>query len=150
MSSPFSPQTDPFRWEGIPMLAYKEDGTHFKSITRQVLFEGDPEQPLSCQLRYFEIAPGGHSTLEKHEHVHAVMILRGEGETLVGSEIRHLRERDLVYIPPHTWHQFRATKGGPYGFLCMVNSSRDRPHRPDESDLASLREDPAIAEFIRV
>ena len=31
-------ETDAFRWEGIPVLAYKEDaGTHFKGITRQVL-----------------------------------------------------------------------------------------------------------------
>jgi hypothetical protein len=48
-----------FRWEGVDQLAYKEDTTAgFKAITRQVLF-ANPE--LSCELRYFEIAPGGFS-----------------------------------------------------------------------------------------
>ena len=29
-------QTTPFRWEGIPVLAYKEDGgTHFKAISQR-------------------------------------------------------------------------------------------------------------------
>ena len=28
------------RWEGVPVLNYKEEGSHFKAISRQVLFEG--------------------------------------------------------------------------------------------------------------
>ena len=59
-----------FTWEEVPVLAYKQDGTApFRDVTRQVLFE---DADLGCQLRYFEVAPGGHSTLERHEHVHAV------------------------------------------------------------------------------
>ena len=70
-------QGDGFRWEGVELLAYKEEGSApFKAITRQVLFQR-PE--LQCELRYFEMQPGGHSTLERHEHVHAVMIFRGRG-----------------------------------------------------------------------
>jgi ribulose-bisphosphate carboxylase large chain len=30
-------------------------------------------------VRYFEIAPGGYSTLEKHEHEHVVIPIRGRG-----------------------------------------------------------------------
>jgi hypothetical protein len=33
-------QTEPFRWEGIEVRPYKQEGTHFFGITRQVLFEG--------------------------------------------------------------------------------------------------------------
>ena len=56
------------RWESVPVLAYKEAGNSFKDVTRQVLFEGSEQLP--CQLRCFEVAPGGYSTLEKHQHVH--------------------------------------------------------------------------------
>ena len=63
-----------FRWDETDLLAYKEEGSApFKSITRQVLFK-EPE--LKCELRYFEVAPHGYSTLERHEHMHAVLILR--------------------------------------------------------------------------
>jgi mannose-6-phosphate isomerase-like protein (cupin superfamily) len=143
------PQTDPFRWEDVPVLSYKEEGgTHFRSITRQVLF--DDGDGTGAQLRYFEIAPGGHSTLERHDHVHSVMVVRGRGQALVGREIHDLATNDLVRVPPQTWHQFRATTGEPLGFLCLVRSERDKPQRPGESDLAALRADARVASFLRV
>ncbi len=141
-------QTAPFRWESVPLLAYKEDGgTHFKDVTRQVLFEGGDH--LGAQLRYFEIAPGGHSTLERHHHIHSVMIVRGGGQVLVGREIHDLAQHDLIYIPPETWHQFRATTPEPLGFLCLVRCERDKPRRPTPADLAELRADAVVGAFLR-
>lgn len=136
-----------YDWENIPVLNYKEDGTHFKSITRRVLSEGLADIP--CQLRYFEIAPDGHSTLEHHQHAHLVIIFRGEGEALLGDKVYPVREKDVVTIPAQTWHQFRATQGTSLGFLCLVNVDRDRPVRPTEEDLKLLHQDPKIAAFIR-
>jgi mannose-6-phosphate isomerase-like protein (cupin superfamily) len=136
-----------FRWEGVEVMPYKEDDRAlFKAITRQVLFS-DPEQ--QSELRYFEVAPGGFSTLERHEHTHSVLILRGRGHCLVGSEVRTLGTNDLVAVPPMTWHQFRATEGEPLGFLCMVNSSRDKPQLPTDADVQALQADPKIAAFLR-
>jgi mannose-6-phosphate isomerase-like protein (cupin superfamily) len=137
---------DDFRWEGVEQLPYKEDERAlFKSITRQVLF-ADPE--LHGELRYFEVAPGGFSTLERHEHMHAVLILRGRGHCLVGREVRPIDTRDLVTVPALTWHQFRATADEPLGFLCMVNATRDKPQLPTQEDLARLKAEPAIAAFL--
>jgi quercetin dioxygenase-like cupin family protein len=134
------------RWQSVPLLAYKQDGSApFKEVTRQVLFE---DAALGCQLRYFEVAPGGHTTLERHVHVHAVMVLRGGGRCLIGEQVVSLALHDLVHIPPLTWHQFRALQDEPLGFLCMVNAERDRPQLPNEDALAELRAHPAIAEFI--
>ena len=77
-----------YRWDETDLLAYKEEGSApFKAITRQTLFR-DPA--LKCELRYFEVSPGGYSTLERHEHMHAVLILRGRGECLVGEEVRKI------------------------------------------------------------
>ncbi len=141
-------RTDPFRWEGVPVLAYKEDpGSHFKSISRQVLF--DDGKHFGAQLRYFEIAPGGHSTLERHDHAHSVMVIRGAGRALVGSEILDLRTHDLVRVPPQAWHQFRATGDEPLGFLCLVRSERDKPRMPTPEDLREMGSDGNVGAFIR-
>src|SRR5258708_35867451 len=95
-----------FRWEGVDVLAYKQEGSApFKDVTRQVLF--DSEDP-PAQLRYFEVALGGHTTLERHEHVHAVMVIRGRGECLIRNEAHVLRQNDLVSAPPMTCHQVDA------------------------------------------
>ena len=138
---------DDYRWDEVAQLPYKEDDRAlFRAITRQVLFS---DTALASELRYFEVAPGGFSTLERHEHMHAVLILRGRGHCLVGREIKSLDTRDLVTVPPMTWHQFRATCGEPLGFLCMVDAQRDKPQLPSEAELAELEADPAIAAFLR-
>jgi len=118
-----------YHWQGVDVLAYKQEGSApFRDVTRQVLF-GDSGLP--AQLRYFEVAPGGWTTLERHEHVHAVMVIRGRGQCLVGDKAYDIGERDLVSVPPMTWHQFRAAADQPLGFLCMVAVDRDRPQLPD-------------------
>jgi mannose-6-phosphate isomerase-like protein (cupin superfamily) len=134
------------RWEQVELRPYKEDGRAlFKTVSRQILFS-DPE--LDAELRYFEVEPGGFSTLERHAHMHAVMVLRGRGECLVGHAVRAIELHDLVTVPPWTWHQFRATTGEPLGFLCMVNAKRDKPQLPTEQDLAELQKDKAVARFL--
>jgi len=137
-----------FDWEDIAVLEYKDPGSHYQSITRRVLCEGMADVP--CQLRYFEIAPEGHSTLEHHEHAHLVVVFRGHGQALLGDRVHDIGERDVVTIPAHTWHQFRASRGETLGFLCLVNVERDRPALPTDEDLMRLRQDPAIASFIRI
>src|SRR5665213_1438174 len=129
-------QTGDFRWDAVDVLRYKQDGeAPFKDVTRQVLFEGGG---LSSQLRYFEVAPGGWTTLERHEHVHAVMVIRGRGQCLVGEEAHAIAMHDLVSVPPMTWHQFHAAADETLGFLCMVTSERDRPQLPAASDVATI------------
>jgi len=125
-----------FHWEGVDVLAYKQEGSApFKDVTRQVLFE--PEG-LPAQLRYFEVAPGGHTTLERHEHVHSVMVIRGRGRCLVGDKAWELEANDLVSVPPMTWHQFRASADAPLGFLCLVSADRDRPQLPEAAEAERL------------
>jgi mannose-6-phosphate isomerase-like protein (cupin superfamily) len=135
-----------YRWEGVEELPYKDDGRAlFKTITRQVLFS-DPQ--MQGELRYFEIAPGGFSTLERHQHMHAVLVLRGRGQCLVGDEVKAIELHDLITVPPMTWHQFRASAGEPLGFLCMVNATRDKPQLPSAEDLSRLKANPTIAAFL--
>jgi len=125
-----------YHWQGVDVLKYKQDGTApFRDVTRQVLFDSaDPP----AQLRYFEVAPGGYTTLERHEHVHSVMVIRGHGQCLVGEKAFELGTNDLVSVPPMTWHQFHAASDEPLGFLCMVAEDRDRPQLPAEHEIESI------------
>jgi len=135
-----------FRWTEVELRRYKEDGAaSFRDVTRQTLFR---RPDLRGELRYFEVAPSGHSTLERHDHVHAVMILRGSGDVLVGREVHAVRTFDLVTVPPATWHQFRAAPEAPLGFLCMVDAERDRPELPDAREIERLRDSAAAAAFL--
>src|SRR5258708_13258392 len=78
------------RWEGVEQLPYKEDDRAlFKSVTRQVLFS---DSELHGELRYFEVAAGGFSTLERHAHMHPVLILPARGHSPIGAPVQ----------PPHT------------------------------------------------
>ena len=136
-----------FRWDDVSLLAYKEEGSApFKAITRQTLFK---DEALRCELRYFEVAPGGYSTLERHEHSHGVMILRGAADVMVGGEVRPVKQFDLVRIPSMTWHQFRTSGDEPMGFLCMVNVERDKPQLPTADELDQLKSDPIVAHFLK-
>jgi quercetin dioxygenase-like cupin family protein len=143
---PFAPAGDEYRWIGVEQLRYKAEGTApFRDVTRQTLFR---RPDMRGELRYFEVAPGGHSTLERHTHTHAVMVLRGAGAVLVGEAVFQLKTFDLVTVPPSTWHQFRATSEAPLGFLCMVDAERDKPELPNAHDLERLRKNQAAAAFL--
>ena len=136
------------RWEETPVLAYKQDGTtSFRDITKQILFEG---AQMNFQWRYFEVASGGYSSLERHEHEHAVMIVRGEGRVLLGDAVHAIKLYDLILVPSMAWHQFQPAGDAPLGFLCIVNAERDRPQLPTAADLETLRQHPAVAAFIKV
>ncbi len=139
-----------FRWD-VPLKEYKTEGTGFRDITRQTLLgEGEGEERLNFLTRYFEVQPGGYSSLEHHEHPHAVLIIRGEGEVILQDRVELLHLHDCVYISPHTWHQFHATGQEPLGFLCIVDRQRDRPQIPGAEDLETMREQPEVARRLRV
>jgi mannose-6-phosphate isomerase-like protein (cupin superfamily) len=125
-----------FHWEGVDVLKYKDEGAApFKDVTRQVLFDStDPP----AQLRYFEVSAGGWTTLERHNHVHSVMVIRGRGKALVGDKAYDIDLHDLVSVPPMTWHQFHASPEEPLGFLCLVASNRDRPQLPADHEVEAI------------
>ena len=117
-----------YRWESVELREYRTGEARFKGITRQTLLgEGSGETPLNSLTRYFEIEPGGRSSLEHHRHPHSVVVLRGAGRVLLGGESHPIEPFDCVYVSPGTVHQFQATEEGPLGFLCIVDRHRDRP-----------------------
>jgi quercetin dioxygenase-like cupin family protein len=142
---PFDPAA--FDWDGVETRAYKDGEGPYSGVTRRVLFA--PGDDLPVEWRYFEIAPGGWSTLERHDHSHAVVVVRGRGRALVGGVVRRVAAFDLIRIAPLDWHQFRADADAPLGFFCLVAADRDRPRLPSAEDVAALSADPSVAVFIR-
>jgi ribulose-bisphosphate carboxylase large chain len=115
-----------FRWDGVPIVEYKQPADHWCGIVRQVLV-GDRGEQTAFQVRYFEIAPGGFSSLESHRHEHGVIVLRGRGEVQLGELVQDLHFGDVVYVAPDEVHQFRNPTSEPFGFLCIVDARRDNP-----------------------
>lgn len=128
-----------FRWEAVERREYKTDGAPYKDVMRQtVLGEGPGEGALSFLTRYFEVQPGGYSTLERHQHPHAVVILRGRGRVVLGGQAHDIEPFDCVYVSPGVYHQFQATGDEPLGFLCTVDRQRDRPELPTAEERTAL------------
>jgi quercetin dioxygenase-like cupin family protein len=116
-----------FRWEGVPVAEYKQAGEHWRGVARMVLV-GDAGERTTFHVRYFEVAPGGFTSLEEHAHEHAVVVLRGHGQVRLGDVVHDLGFGDTVYVAPREAHQFRnASATEPFGFLCVVDAQRDRP-----------------------
>ncbi len=71
--------------------------------------------------------------LEKHEHEHVVVPLRGRGEVQLGCYIYKVGLGDVVYVAPSDPHQFRNPEDAQeaFGFLCIVNAERDIPMTVD-------------------
>jgi len=139
-----------FQWSGIVRKEYKVRDSHFRDITRHTLLgEADDEKSLKSQLRYFEIEPGGYSSLERHQHPHMVVIVRGRGRVILGDSVEPIDHLDCVYVAPGTFHQFHATEGEQLGFLCVVDRERDRPLLPTVEERAKLAENPAVAKLMK-
>jgi quercetin dioxygenase-like cupin family protein len=116
----------PHTWEGVPLTEYKPAADHHWGVLRSVLV-GQSGEATSFHVRYFEVGPGGHTTVEHHAHEHVVIILRGRGEVQLGEEVHEVGYGDLVYVAPHGVHQLRNPHEEPFGFLCMVDAQRDKP-----------------------
>jgi quercetin dioxygenase-like cupin family protein len=116
------------RWRGTAAEAYKQstaDGD-WESITRQVLFAGSRGDAMRFDVRYFELAGTGRSSLERHRHAHVVIALYGTGRVRIGARWARLRRFDACYIGPNITHQLRSDGAAPFGFLCVVDAKRDR------------------------
>ncbi|SPQ00850.1 Cupin domain protein [Candidatus Sulfobium mesophilum] len=113
-------------WQGIADEPYKTAADGWSNIVRRVLIGGRGES-AKFHVRYFEIAPGGTSSLERHRHEHVVICVKGEGVVRTGRTRRKMRYMDTLYISPDTVHQLRNPNDVPFGFLCIVNARRDKP-----------------------
>lgn len=116
----------PHTWSGVPLQDYKQAASHHCGVLRQVLV-GDRDEATQFQVRYFEIAPEGFSTLEHHRHEHVVVVMRGRGLVRLQETTHEVGVGDVVYVAPDEVHQLTNPHPEPFGFLCVVDTIRDTP-----------------------
>jgi quercetin dioxygenase-like cupin family protein len=71
-------------------------------------------------MRVFDVGPGGHTPLHRHDYEHEIFILEGEGEVTEGRRILALLPGSVVFIRPGTPHQFRNPGDRVLRFLCLI------------------------------
>ncbi len=118
--------TGKFTWEGVKTEQYKVSGKDWSDIIRKT-FIGIRGETTRFHLRYFEIAPGGYSSFEKHRHEHVVIGIRGKGICVINKKKYIVNYLDTLYIAPSAPHQLRNPYKEPFGFFCIVNAKRDKP-----------------------
>lgn len=112
------------RWHGIKSIPYKDKKGKWRVIERFPLVFSSS---IKFEVRYFEIKPGGCSSLEYHNHSHVVISLKGKGRVRLGTKSYTLKYLDILYIAPDEIHQLSNPYKEPFGFLCIVDSERDKP-----------------------
>ncbi len=79
-----------------------------------------------------------------------MICVRGFGYAVVGSGTHDISAFDHIYVPANTPHQFVNSGDEPFGFLCIVDSERDRPRALTAAELETLRCTPDVAAKIRM
>jgi ribulose-bisphosphate carboxylase large chain len=121
------PGSEDYSWAGRPASNYKADQSFpFEGVTRVELI-GKAGEEAQFDLRYFELAPGGYTSLEKHAHTHTIIGVRGVGAAWIDGEDLQVRPNDVVYIDTLEPHQLKNAGAEPFGFYCIVDHDRDRP-----------------------
>ncbi|UCF86928.1 MAG: cupin domain-containing protein [Nitrospiraceae bacterium] len=114
-----------YTWRGIKTETYKPGQGDWHSIIRRTLIGN--ELKSKSHVRYFEIAPGGQSSFEKHRHEHIVIGIRGTGRVSLDNKQHMVKIFDVIYVSPNTPHCFSNPSDEPFGFLCIVSAKRDKP-----------------------
>ncbi len=110
-----------FDWEGVELSRYppERDIKGMKGVSVRWLI-GPAEEAPNFALRYFEVEPGGWTSLDQHAHDHGVVIMRGQGRVRLGEEEFDIAFGDVVYVPGNEVHQFKNTGEEPFGFFCVI------------------------------
>lgn len=120
-----------FNWAGRESSPYKDAADLAFRGVRRVELVGKHGEPSRTDLRYFEVEPGGYSSLERHVHGHIVIGARGSGVLVQGGARHPLAVNDVAWIAPLEAHQLLNESAQPFGFFCIVDHRRDRPMTVD-------------------
>ena len=113
----FSENQDQFQWKDVEGLPLDIEG--IQSATKHILV-GEKEGAPNSIMRYFNLAPGGHSKLERHPQEHEVLIIRGKGKVQIGEKFFIVNPFDAVFIEGDELHQFSNLFDRPFGFICVI------------------------------
>jgi quercetin dioxygenase-like cupin family protein len=75
---------------------------------------------LSMAMRFFEVAPGGHTPLHQHPYEHEILIMEGTGTVWRDGQEVALQPGDVLFIPSDEKHQFKNAGQTPLKFMCLI------------------------------
>ena len=113
----FSGNQDQFQWEDVEGIPLDIEG--IQSAAKHILI-GDKEGAPNSIMRYFSLAPGGHSKLERHSQEHEVLVIQGKGKVRIGNNDFTVNPFDAVFIEGNELHQFSNPFDHPFGFICVI------------------------------
>jgi quercetin dioxygenase-like cupin family protein len=106
-------RTGRWTWEGVDPRAYASGAERHTLLSAA-------DGARDVELRYFRIPAGGASALESHDHEHAILILHGRAEVLLGDATTEAGEGDAVLVSSGERHRLRALGDEDLGFLCTA------------------------------
>ena len=71
-------------------------------------------------MRFFDIAPGGHTPKHSHEWEHEVYVLDGAGKIALKGGKEKLVAGDAVLVEPNELHQFVNDGKEPFKLICVI------------------------------
>ncbi|MCG3148958.1 MAG: hypothetical protein PCFJNLEI_02410 [Verrucomicrobiae bacterium] len=75
---------------------------------------------MSMAMRFFEVAPGGHTPLHQHGYEHEILIMEGAGTVWRAGQELPLQAGDVLYIPADEKHQFKNAGQQAFKFMCLI------------------------------
>ncbi len=106
--------------EPITQRAQSEVTMEGAERVRMRMLIGPGDGAARFHMRHFEVAPGGHTPLHRHDYEHEVLVLSGRGIVTGGEQQREIGPGDVVWIPPNELHQFRNAGDQPLEFICLI------------------------------
>lgn len=108
--------------EQVPLKPVEMAGAHGAQMAVMV---GRSDGAPNFALRQIQVSPGGHTPRHSHDYEHEVYVVEGQGTILLEGAERPIRKGDVIYVPAHEEHQFKAAAADALRFLCLVPMSRD-------------------------
>ena len=88
-------------------------------VSKRVVIGEDHGAPHFV-MRVFDVEAGGETPLHSHDGEHEVYVLAGRGTVMDGETPVELTPGTVVWVPGGDVHQFRADRGEPLRFLCVI------------------------------
>lgn len=106
------------RKDEVKAAAVEMEGA--KDVTMKILIGADDGSEFIV-MRYFTVAPGGHTPHHTHIQEHVVSIQKGRGVVIDADGGEHeVSAGDSVYVPSNEKHQFRNPYDEPFEFICNI------------------------------
>jgi quercetin dioxygenase-like cupin family protein len=93
-----------------------------EGVTMRVVI-GPAQGAKNFVMRVFEVAPGGHTPLHRHDFEHEIFIHAGRGEIIDEGATKAVEPGHVAFLAPNNEHQIRNTGPATLVFVCVI------PHR---------------------